>query len=153
MSNNVTDLFKFFIFFYVVSFMLLITYSLSFYISDLVRIFKDPFKIVYILIYSISLGFYFSAYVVYNVKRAKVILFTSCILTLFYLHEYQRNIFISRLGYEYSHILWYVYLGSGGVSLVLSITALVIQLRACGHEFNYKPINRKHKHRDGEYFI
>ncbi|HBD96280.1 MAG: hypothetical protein A2015_13795 [Spirochaetes bacterium GWF1_31_7] len=150
--NNFTELMRFFLFFFIISFMLLITYSLSFYISDLVRIFRNPLKIIYIVIYSSIAGFYFSAYIVYNVKKAKVLFFISGILTLFYLHEYQRNIFFYSIDTFYSVIFSYIYLVSGIIGIVLATIALVIQLKGGGNDFSF--YYKKNKNiKDSESFI
>ncbi len=152
--NNFTELMRFFLFFFIISFMLLITYSLSFYISDLVLIFRSPLKIIYIVIYSSIAGFYFSAYIVYNVKKAKVLFFISGLLTLFYLHEYQRNIFFYTIDIFYTVIFSYIYLVSGIVGIIFAAVALVIQLKGGGNDFAFSYKKNKSKNiKDSESFI
>lgn len=153
--KNTGELVKFQIFFFIVSFLLLLTYSLSFYISDLVRIFRNPLKIVYILLYSGIFSLYFSVYVVYNVKTSKAKTFVSALLTLFYLHEFERNIFfygIDKVNYHY--LSWISYIAAF-FAVVFALLSVFNQFKAAGFEFKFRIGKRKARghSKDSEYFI
>ena len=62
-KQQVFDIIKFFILFYITSVLLQLTYSISFYISDIIHVFNAPLKISFIFTYAVVLGLYFTFHV------------------------------------------------------------------------------------------
>ena len=127
--KHTKEVFKFYIFFFVVAIVLLLTYNLSFYISDLGRIFTNPFKIIFIFIYASVFCLYFSLYIVYTVKRAKILIFFSALCALFYLHEFERNIFYYAINNFYYQYLRFVAHAFGVLAVITALISVYIQYK------------------------
>lgn len=148
------DFFSVFIFFFVVSVMLLVTYSLSFYISDLFNLLKTPLKIVFIVIYSMVFAFYFACYIMYSVKTGRFVIFISGLLAMFYLHEYNRNIFLTPIRSFDPVLFAVVYAAAGSVSIALAIVADILQIKRYRSGNGKKKKHEKQSHpKEREYFV
>ena len=114
-KQQIFDIIKFFILFYITSVLLQLTYSISFYISDIVHIFNAPLKISFIFAYSVVLGLYFTFHVLYNVKVMRVLCFLSVLFSMFYLQDFHGNILFKQIfSAEISYFLFILYLIAGG---------------------------------------
>lgn len=127
---KVRETFRLLFLFFIISFMLFITYHYSFFLSDVSMIFEKPSFLLFIIIYSWGISFYFSWYFVYLVKSGRIFLFISILFALFTLQELSRNPFIIFLFEEYikySSILRII----SGVIAVLSISiACFVQFKS-----------------------
>ena len=130
-KQQIFDILKFFMLFYVTSVLLQLTYSISFYISDIIHIFNAPLKISFIFMYSIVLGLYFTFHVLYNVKVMRVLCFLSVLFALFYLQDFHGNILFKYMfSAEISYFLFILYLIAGVTAMTLGIIADVFQIVA-----------------------
>lgn len=128
-KQQIFDILKFFMLFYVTSVLLQLTYSISFYISDIIHIFNAPLKISFIFMYSIVLGLYFTFHVLYNVKVMRVLCFLSVLFALFYLQDFHGNILFKYMfSAEISYFLFILYLIAGVTAMTLGIIADVFQI-------------------------
>lgn len=128
-KQQIFDILKFFMLFYVTSVLLQLTYSISFYISDIIHIFNAPLKISFIFMYSIVLGLYFTFHVLYNVKVMRILCFLSVLFALFYLQDFHGNILFKYMfSVEISYFLFILYLIAGVTAMTLGIIADVFQI-------------------------
>lgn len=156
------NILKFFCLFYLTAVLLLITYSLSFYISDIINILKTPLKISFIFLYSAFLSMYFALHVLYNVKKCRVVCFFSVLFALFYLHEIPRNMFLNNLEYsEMAILLFILYLVAGVAAIFLAIIANLFQFIFAIKNSGKNPCKNRLKqekkeetiHADEQYFV
>lgn len=149
--QQIFDIAKFFLLFYVTSVLLQLTYSISFYISDIIHIFNAPLKVSFIFIYSVVLGLYFTFHVLYNVKVMRVVCFVSVLFALFYLQDFFGNILFRRIfSAEVSYILFILYLAAGVAAIVLGVIADVFQIIAAVKTITHDPKRVARKERQNE---
>lgn len=150
-KQQVFDILKFFILFYVTSVLLQLTYSISFYISDIIHIFNAPLKISFIFMYSAVLGVYFTFHVLYNVKVMRVLCFLSVLFALFYLQDFHGNILFKHIfSAEISYFLFILYLIAGTTAMILGIIADVFQIIAAVKTITRDPKRIARKERQNE---
>lgn len=161
-KQQIFDILKFFMLFYVTSVLLQLTYSISFYISDIIHIFNAPLKIFFIFMYSIVLGLYFTFHVLYNVKVMRVLCFLSVLFALFYLQDFHGNILFKYMfSAEISYFLFILYLIAGVTAMTLGIIADVFQIVAAVKTVTRDPkriarkerLNETLQENQDEYFV
>lgn len=161
-KQQIFDILKFFMLFYVTSVLLQLTYSISFYISDIIHIFNAPLKISFIFMYSIVLGLYFTFHVLYNVKVMRVLCFLSVLFALFYLQDFHGNILFKYMfSAEISYFLFILYLIAGVTAMTLGIIANVFQIVAAVKTVTRDPkriarkerLNETLQENQDEYFV
>ena len=161
-KQQIFDILKFFMLFYVTSVLLQLTYSISFYISDIIHIFNAPLKISFIFMYSIVLGLYFTFHVLYNVKVMRVLCFLSVLFALFYLQDFHGNILFKYMfSAEISYFLFILYLIAGVTAMTLGIIADVFQIVAAVKTVTRDPkriackerLNETLQENQDEYFV
>lgn len=161
-KQQIFDILKFFMLFYVTSVLLQLTYSISFYISDIIHIFNAPLKISFIFMYSIVLGLYFTFHVLYNVKVMRVLCFLSVLFALFYLQDFHGNILFKYMfSAEISYFLFILYLIAGVTAMTLGIIADVFQIVAAVKTVTRDPkriarkerLNETFQENQDEYFV
>ncbi|MBO5289066.1 MAG: hypothetical protein J6B11_06690 [Spirochaetales bacterium] len=161
-KQQIFDILKFFMLFYVTSVLLQLTYSISFYISDIIHIFNAPLKISFIFMYSIVLGLYFTFHVLYNVKVMRILCFLSVLFALFYLQDFHGNILFKYMfSAEISYFLFILYLIAGVTAMTLGIIADVFQIVAAVKTVTRDPkriarkerLNETLQENQDEYFV
>ena len=152
----------FFVMFYITSIILMMTYSLSFYISDIVHIFKSPLRISFIFTYAMFTSLYTSIYVLFSVKKGRIFTFLSALFAIFYLHEIQNNMFFKSIdSLQLTVFITVIYIIAGTLAIILGVIANVFQIIGVVNSGNRKKSSIKEYHRktvgkvddDEQYFV